>query len=441
MRVTTERSTGNIRQIRNSANARVFPDSNFGGGLCYYGSADMDAVRTLEKDETMGESRRMQLVQSPVIPAVGDLIRSRPGTISLGQGVVSYGPPRQATERMAAFTTDLQNHKYQSVEGIPELREAIAGKLQVENGIRMDGSCRIVVTAGGNMGFMNAVLAVADPDDEIVLNVPYYFNHEMAVAIANCKTVCVSTDDDYQLRPAAIRDVLTDRTRAVVTISPNNPTGAVYSRDALQEVNAICAERGIYHISDEAYEYFTYDGATHFSPGSLEEAAAHTISLFSLSKAYGFASWRIGYMVIPEHLLVAVRKIQDTVLICPPVVSQWAAVGALEAGVEYCRMKTAQIGEVRRIVLDALEGISDIVTVPRAEGAFYFLLRVDTSMDTMDLVARLIRDHAVALIPGTTFGIENGCYLRLAYGALEPETAAEGVGRLVEGLQCIVGSK
>jgi len=394
-----------------------------------------------EKDETMGESRRMQLVQSPVIPVVGDLIRSCPGTISLGQGVVSYGPPRQATDRMVAFTADLQNHKYKSVEGIPELREAIAGKLQAENGIRVDGSCNIVVTAGGNMGFMNAVLAIADPDDEIVLNVPYYFNHEMAVAIANCRAVCVSTDDNYQLRPAAIRDVLTDRTRAVVTISPNNPTGAVYSRDSLREVNAICAEQGIYHISDEAYEYFTYDGATHFSPGSLEGAAAHTISLFSLSKAYGFASWRIGYMVIPEHLLVPVRKIQDTVLICPPVVSQWAAVGALEAGVEYCRSKMAQVGEVRRIVLDALEGISDIVTVPRAEGAFYFLLRVDTSMHTMDLVARLIRDHAVALIPGTTFGTENGCYLRLAYGALEPETAAEGVGRLVEGLRCIVESK
>ena len=201
----------------------------------------------------------------------------------------------------------------------------------------------------------------------------------------------------------------------------------------------MCAEHGIYHISDEAYEYFRYDGTTHFSPGSLGAAAAHTISLFSLSKAYGFASWRIGYMVIPEHLLTAVRKVQDTVLICPPVVSQWAAVGALDAGIEYCHSKMAQIGDVRRIVLDALEGIGDIVTVPPAEGAFYFLLRVDTSMDTMDLVARLICDHAVAVIPGTTFGIENGCYLRVAYGALESETAAEGVGRLVEGLRCIVG--
>ena len=230
-------------------------------------------------------------MQTPIIPVVGELIRSNPGTISLGQGVAYYGPPPQAIEAIQTFLANSENHKYKLVQGIPELLEVIEYKLQAENHISLDGS-RIVVTAGANMGFVNAVLAIADPGDEIILQLPYYFNHEMAVAIADCKAVCIPTDDNYQLQPDVIAAAITERTRAVVTISPNNPTGAVYSEPALRQVNEICRRNNIYHISDEAYEYFTYDGAEHFSPGSIAGAGEHTISLFSLSKAYGSTARR-----------------------------------------------------------------------------------------------------------------------------------------------------
>jgi len=338
------------------------------------------------------------------------------------------------------FLANAENHKYRLVQGIPELLAAIEEKLERENAICIDDGNRIVVTAGGNMGFVNAILAITDPGDEIILLLPYYFNHEMAVTIADCKAVCVPTDENYQLQPGAIRSAITDRTRAVVTISPNNPTGAVYPQSALREVNEICASNGLYHISDEAYEYFTYDGAKHFSPGSIEASSKHTISLFSLSKAYGFASWRIGWMVLPEHLYMAVKKIQDTILICPPVVSQWAAVGAMSVGAEYCRQKLQTTAEVRQIVLDRLKTIADFVTVPRADGAFYFLLRVKSDLDSMELARRLIEEHRVAVIPGMTFGMEDRCYLRVAYGALQKETASEGIGRLVRGLRRILTS-
>jgi aspartate/methionine/tyrosine aminotransferase len=379
----------------------------------------------------------MQSVQSPIIPVVGELIRANPGTISLGQGVAYYGPPPQAIEAIQRFLADPENHKYKLVQGIPELLEAIEHKLRQENGISLEGS-RIVVTAGANMGFMNAVLAIADPGDEIILQLPYYFNHEMAVVIAGCKAVCVPTDDDYQLQPEAIAAAITKRTRAVVTISPNNPTGAVYRESDLRQVNEICRRKRLYHISDEAYEYFTYDGARHFSPGSIEGSAAHTISLFSLSKAYGFASWRIGWMVIPEHLFMPIRKIQDTILICAPVVCQWAAVGAMGVGRPYCEDKLKMTAQIRRIFLDELAGLADLVTVPRADGAFYLLLRVHKDLDPMELVRQLIERHKVAVIPGMTFGMEKACYLRIAYGALHKDTAAEGMGRLVRGLKQIL---
>jgi aspartate/methionine/tyrosine aminotransferase len=386
----------------------------------------------------MHDSLRMQSVQSPIIPVVGELIRSNPGTISLGQGVAYYGPPPEAVDAIQTFLANPENHKYKLVQGIPELLDKIEKKLEAENGISVGDSGRIVVTAGANMGFVNAILAITDPGDEIILNLPYYFNHEMAVAIADCKAVCVPTDEDYQLQPDAIAGAITDRARAVVTISPNNPTGAVYRESDLRQVNAICHRNGIYHISDEAYEYFTYDGAEHFSPGSIDGSCEHTISLFSLSKAYGFASWRIGWMVIPEHLYMPIKKIQDTILICPPVVSQFAAVGAMQVGANYCREKLQMTTDIRQIVLDQLRTIRDIVTVPRADGAFYFLLRVHKDAESMELVRRLIEEHKVAVIPGQTFGMKHKCYLRVAYGALQKDTAAEGISRLVRGLKHIL---
>ena len=379
----------------------------------------------------------MQSVQTPIIPVVGELIRENPGVISLGQGVVNYGPPPEVGDQIKAFLTDPGNHKYGLVQGIPALLEQIRIKLDAENGISVDGDSAVMVTAGSNMAFMNAIWTITDPGDEIILQTPYYFNHEMAVAMADCRAVSVPTDDNYQLQLDAIKAAVTPKTKAIVTISPNNPSGAVYPEESLRAVNTFCRERGIYHIHDQAYEYFTYEGVTSFSPGSIEGSAEYTISLFSLSKAYGFASWRIGYMVAPEHLYESLRKVQDTNLICPPVISQWAAVAALEAGRGYCMPHVAQLGEVRKMTLEKLSQLDELATVPTPYGAFYCLLRVQTDLDAMTIVERLIREHKVAVMPGFTFGLDEGCSLRVAYGALEQHTVLDGMDRLVNGLQDI----
>ena len=388
----------------------------------------------------MPDILRMQAVQSPIIPVIGEMIRNCPGTISLGQGVVYYGPPPQAIEQISAFLDNPDNHKYKPVQGLPPLLEIIKAKLRVENGINVEPDSRIIVTAGGNMAFMNAILAITDPSDEIILQLPYYFNQEMAVAMASCKAVLVPSDENYGLRLDAIKRAMTSRTRAVVTISPNNPTGAVYGEESLREVNEICRSHGIYHISDEAYEYFIYDDARHFSPGSIPGSGRYTISLYSLSKAYGFASWRIGYMVVPNHLYTSICKIQDTILICPPVISQYAAIGALQAGVGYCREKIRSIKENRAIIRSKLDQINTLITIPPADGAFYFLIKVQTRLKSMELAERLIREHRVAVIPGTAFGVEEECYLRVAYGAMEKEMIVEGIDRLAHGIKSIVGA-
>jgi aspartate/methionine/tyrosine aminotransferase len=385
----------------------------------------------------MRSPARMQAVQAPIIPILGDLIRRTPGTISLGQGVVSYGPPAEALAALAAFPATPEAHRYGPVEGMPALLDAIARKLAAENAVEMGRTRRLVVTAGGNMGFVNAVLAVTDPGDEVILQTPFYFNHDMAVAMAGCRTVAVPTDDAYQLRPEAIRAALTPRTRAVVTISPNNPSGAVYPEAALREVNRLCADHGLYHVHDEAYEYFTYGSARHFSPAAIADSEPHTISLFSMSKTYGMASWRIGYMVIPDHLFDAVNKIQDTNLICPPLVSQALACAALGVGARYCQAHVRELAAVRELVLSELAAVPDACTVPRPDGAFYCLVRVHTRLDSLSCASRLVEEHRVAAVPGSAFGLHDGCYLRVSYGALDRETVSEGISRLVTGLRTL----
>lgn len=383
-------------------------------------------------------SLRMQAVQPPIIPTVAALIREHPGTISLGQGVVHYAPPPHAVARIQASLADPDNHGYGQAQGLPELRQALVDKLGVENAIELRDRDRIMITAGSNMGFLYAVLAIAEPGDEVILPTPYYFNHEMAVTMAGCRAVPVATDAKYHLRPDAIETAITARTRAIVTVSPNNPTGAVYSQTALRQVNDLCRTYRLYHISDEAYESFVWDDARHFSPGSLPDADEHTISLFSFSKGYALAGWRVGYMLLPEHLVSPVGKVQDTILICPPTVSQHAALGALESDPAYVRENIRTIGEVRQSVIRQLGELEGRIDPPLGEGAFYVLLRVHTDIEDMTLVERLVREYRVAVIPGSAFGAESGCYLRIAYGALRKETVAEGIGRLVKGLLALV---
>src|SRR6185295_5019810 len=190
---------------------------------------------------------------------------------------------------------------------------------------------------------------------------------------------------------------------------------------------------------DEVYEYFTYGSARHTSCGSFAGAQGHTIAMYSLSKAYGFAGWRLGYMAYPEHLQSAMMKAQDTILVCAPVVSQVAAAAALDVGRPYSTPHVHELAEIRDVVLHELESLAPLAEVPAADGAFYVLLKVNGEIDAMAVAERLIREHKVAVIPGPAFGMTDGCYFRVAYGALQKATVTEGIGRLVAGLRAIVG--
>lgn len=388
-----------------------------------------------------GPGRRILDVQAPIVPVVADWIRASPGTISLGQGVVFYGPPASAGRAIEGYFDVAPNHGYGPVQGDPRLLERIAAKLRDENGIDCgNGDSRIVVTAGANMGFLNALLAITDPGDEVILPVPCYFNHEMAIRIAGARPILVPTSADFHLDPMRIEDAITARTRAIVTVSPCNPTGAVQPAGHLAAVNDIAARHGLFHISDEAYEYFVYEGRVHSSPGRLADAGQHTISLYSLSKAYGFAGWRVGYMVLPDRLFASVMKIQDTNVICAAGITQRAALGALEAGPAHCRQHLPTLDAARRQLLEALARLPRLLVPPRAEGAFYVLAQFDAQAPAMEVVQRLIREHHVAVMPGEAFGVPHTCALRISYGALDPARVDEAIGRLTRGLRALMSA-
>ncbi len=383
------------------------------------------------------QNNRMDAVEEAIIPLINRRIAETPGTISLGQGVVFYPPPPQAiayaTEQMSRRGNQ---HLYGPVEGLPELREAFADKLDTDNNIKPDERQMIFVTAGANMAFNALMLACCAPGDEVILLLPYYFNHEMTAVMCGCKARCARTDDGFQPMLENIKNAIGPKTRAVVTVSPNNPSGCVYSEQTLTAINALCAEHNIYHISDEAYEDFAYE-TPHFSPASIAGAGAHTLSLFSMSKSYGFASWRIGYMVVPKQLGKALTKVQDNILICPPAISQYAAIACLRDGRPYLAEQLRVIKANRELCLEKLAPLAEqgIISAPPAAGAMYLFVRLNTDTPDKQIACRLIDERRVAVLPGSAFGDTGQPALRISYGALTADKLEQGIDRLVKGLQ------
>jgi len=388
----------------------------------------------------------MAEVAAPVIARVGELMRRRPGALSLAQGMVAWGPPPQVREAVAAA---LRGNgpgidRYGPVLGEGALLEAVRRDLVERRGLDPEGS-ELMVTAGSNMAFNAIAQVLCDPGDEVLLPLPFYFNHAMASRLAG--GVPVPVEAGLVPDPDRLAAAITPRCRAIVTISPNNPSGLVTPPAVLAAINGLCHRHGLLHVSDEAYADFVHGTVPHRSPGRLPGSGGHTVSLFSLSKAYGMAGWRVGYAAVPRQLMGALAKVQDTVLICPPQVSQRAALAALEAGPTWCRPHIAALGQRRRQLLAALAkaraGGLAVELLGPPDGAFYGLLRFPCALDDASLLRHLVLGHGVAALPGDSFGLPPSGgqgLLRLSYGMLEASDLEEALRRLFQALAALDGS-
>jgi aspartate/methionine/tyrosine aminotransferase len=388
---------------------------------------------------------------SPVIPRVGALMARRPDCLSLAQGMVAWSPPagvdRAVAEALAAGGRDPAAgraiDRYGPGLGDPELLAAVRRELAEERGLDLADSL-LLVTAGSNMAFHAAAQVICDPGDEVILPVPWYFNHVMAIQLAGGVPVPVAAGLNPD--PERLAAAISPRTRAIVTISPGNPSGLVCPPERLAAINSLCARHGLFHISDEAYAAFVHGAVPHHSPGRAAGSGAHTLSLHSLSKAYGMAGWRIGYAAMPRQLGPALLKVQDTIAIAPPGLNQRAALAALRAGPAWCRERVAGLGEGRRQLLAAVAAARarglPVALRGEPDGAFYALLEVGTSLDGEALMERLVLAHGVAVLPGEEFGLPAAggrATLRISYGMLTGERLAEALARLFEGVAALAG--
>ncbi|MFM7315232.1 MAG: aminotransferase class I/II-fold pyridoxal phosphate-dependent enzyme [Cyanobium sp.] len=396
---------------------------------------------------------RLAEVLEPVIPRVGALIAAHPGTLSMAQGMVDWGPPpsvlaavQQAlagaqADRQAAADLD----RYGAMQGDPELLDLLRAHLTERQGFDPEGSA-LLVTAGSNMAFQTLLQVLCDPGDEVILPVPWYFNHVMAVQLSG--GIPVPVDAGLIPDPDRLAAAITPRTRAIVTVSPNNPSGVVMPQERLAAINRLCARQGLLHISDEAYAAFVHGPEPHWSPGAAVGAAAHTVTLHSFSKAYGMAGWRLGFAVVPQRLLPALAKVQDTNLICPPRITQRAALAALAAGTGWLEPHLEGLRQRRRRLLEGLRQVRlqgvQARLLGEPDGAFYALLEVRTSRGGLDLVEALIRGSGVAALPGESFGLPatgSEAVLRLSYGLLSGPQLDEALGRLGDGLLLLAAAR
>ena len=374
-------------------------------------------------------------------------MRRRADCLSLAQGMVSWGPPVAVHEAVnAALNAEASRaslDRYGPMEGDPELLDAVRQELAGRYRLDLDGAV-LLITAGSNMAFNAIAQVILDPGDEVILPLPWYFNHAMAVQLA--AGVPVGVPAGLVPDPERLAAAITPRTRAIVTVSPANPSGVVIPGRVLAAINQLCFERGLFHISDEAYAAFVHGSVPHQPPGRIRGSGGHTITLHSFSKAYGMAGWRLGYAAVPRQLLAGLAQVQDTVMICPPRLTQRAALAALAAGPDWIAPRVASLEERRRLVLESVasarsQGLP--ITLPIVpDGAFYALLSCTTPLSGEALVEHLVLDHGVAALPGEAFGLGGGegpSLLRLSYGMLEPPLLAEALDRLLMGLRQLLG--
>jgi len=354
-------------------------------------------------------------------------------TISLGQGIPFFPPPNKAKLAMKKAVDNGMADAYSNDQGLLSLREVIVERMKHDYYLSITND-QIQVTAGANQAFINIILTITKPGDEIIIFSPTYFNDVMAIELAGCKPVIVQTKNNSFLPDGElIKKSITKKTKAVVTISPNNPTGKIYPEKLLKEINQICADNNLFHISDEVYEYFIYDEGKHVSPITFDSSIDHTISLYSCSKSFGMSGYRIGYMIVPQYLIDEVLKVQDTIGICAPVPCQYAAIEAIKLGSSYMKGFLTEIERIRNHFIKYLSDI-DGINVYLPEGSLYFFIIIKNSrIDSKKLAKQLIDQYQVITIPGKIFDVDFPS-LRVSFGNLRFSEAIIGIDRLATGL-------
>ena len=321
---------------------------------------------------------------------------------------------------------------YSEPPGILPLREEIVKKLKRDNGIQASVS-DILVTVGAIEGLSAAVMAVIDPGDEVILPSPTYSTHIRQVMLASGRPVLVPLveEEGYRWDFDAVRESITSRTKAILYCSPSNPTGTVFSETQLKELADIALENDLVVITDEAYEYFTFDGKPHFSIGSLPEMGNRVVSTYTFTKTYAMTGWRVGYLHAGDALIPQISKAHIPLSICAPVVSQFAALSALRGPQDCVTAFRAKYLAMRDTLCERLDSLEHVFDYQKPEGSYLMFprIRIEEGGDSLSFCRRLLQEARVSTTPGIAFGPSGESHLRLSF-CVNEETIHKACDRM-----------
>ncbi|MBN2016978.1 MAG: pyridoxal phosphate-dependent aminotransferase [Candidatus Cloacimonetes bacterium] len=307
---------------------------------------------------------------------------------------------------------------YSPSDGLLELRREIVKKLKRDNNIIANPN-QILVTVGAIEGIASAVMATVDPGDEVIVPSPTYSTHVRHVLLASAQPVFVPLheEDDYALHIEDIKAAITPKTKAVLFCSPNNPTGTIFPEQTLRELADIAVENNLVIITDEAYEYFLYDGNQHFSIASIPEAQNNVISCYTFTKTYAMTGWRIGYLHAQEALIPHIKKAHIPYAICAPVISQYAALEALK-GPQVCVKEFREhYQSARDLMCQRLDEMSDVFSYVKPTGSYLMFPKIllDEGKNSFEFCVNLLQKAKVSTTPGVAFGPTGESHLRLSF--------------------------
>jgi len=358
--------------------------------------------------------------------------------IGFGAGEPDFPTPEYIVAAAQAACAEPKWHRYTPAGGLPELKAAIVAKTARDSGYVIEPS-QVLITNGGKQALYNGCAALLDPGDEVLLPAPYWTTYPEAIALAGGVPVDIVTDESsgYRVTIAQLEAARTPRTKALIFVSPSNPTGSVYPPDQVKAIGEWAVAHGIWVITDEIYEHLVY-GDTEFSsmPVLVPELADTCLIINGVAKTYAMTGWRVGWLIGPADIIKAATNLQSHATSNVSNVAQVAALAALEGDLEAVEDMKVAFDRRRKLITAMLNAI-DGVDCPEPEGAFYVYPSVKgllgkefsgrTAQSSAELADLILDEVEVAVVPGEAFGTPG--YLRLSY-ALGDDDIIEGIGRL-----------
>ena len=360
-----------------------------------------------------------------------------PGVINLGIGQPDFDTPAFIREA-AKKALDDGYTRYPPAKGFEDLREAIAEKLKTENNIVADPETEIFVAVGAMQVIFNTILHLIEPGEEVILVDPGYDYYSQIRLFGGVPVPVPAFEKNlFKVNPADIKSAITEKTKLLILNSPSNPTGAVLDQAILQEIAKIAQENNMIVLSDEPYEHIIFDGKKHVSIASFEGMKERTISAFTLSKSYAMTGWRVGYAVAPKALIDEMEKLMEHMVSGVTAVSQRAALAAIKGPQDSVRDMVTEYEKRRKVIyegLNAIDGISCILP----ESTFYAFPNItECGLTSWEFAKYLVREHKVAVVPGSVFGERGEGYVRISF-AMDLENIREALVRIEKGVRALL---